>query len=77
MSEQQRFDVSNLGKSCQQAEDALSQGMDKLQQMVSEAVAAGQLVEEPNIPQMSTAMERLEALVSFVNQVSNLLHLIE
>ncbi|RYR53118.1 hypothetical protein Ahy_A06g028053 [Arachis hypogaea] len=33
MTEQQRSDISNLGKSCQQSEDALSQGMDKLQQM--------------------------------------------
>ncbi|KAL4294356.1 hypothetical protein AHAS_Ahas18G0219900 [Arachis hypogaea] len=69
MTEQQRSDISNLGKSCQQAEDALSQGMDKLQQMVLESVAAGQLEEQTNTPNMSTAMERLAGLVSFVNQI--------
>ncbi|XLR04269.1 hypothetical protein S83_070467, partial [Arachis hypogaea] len=57
--EQQRSDISNFGKSCQQAEDALSQGMDKLQQMVLESVAAGQLDEQTNTPNMSTAIERL------------------
>ncbi|MED6148374.1 Transcription factor tga4 [Stylosanthes scabra] len=72
MTEQQRSDISNLGKSCQQAEDALSQGMDKLQQMVSESVAAGQLEEQTDTPHMSTAMERLAALVSFVNQADHL-----
>ncbi|XLR27572.1 hypothetical protein S83_055472 [Arachis hypogaea] len=60
MTEQQKLDISKLGKSCQQAEDALSQGMDKLQQMVLEFVAAGQLEEQTNTPNMSTAMERLE-----------------
>ncbi|KAL4344292.1 hypothetical protein AHAS_Ahas11G0163800 [Arachis hypogaea] len=62
MTEQQRSNISNLGKSCQQAEDALSQGMDKLQQMVLESVAAGQLEEQTNTPNMSTAMERLAVL---------------
>ncbi|KAL1313869.1 hypothetical protein HN51_040639 [Arachis hypogaea] len=69
MIKQQRSDISNLGKSCQQAEDALSQGKDKLQQMVLESVIAGQLEEQTNTPNMSTAMERLIGLVSFVNQV--------
>ncbi|XLU30242.1 hypothetical protein S245_066308, partial [Arachis hypogaea] len=77
MTEQQRSNISNLGKSCQQAEDTLSQGMDKLQQMVLESVVAGQLKEQTNTPNMSTAMERLAGLVSFVNQVRNLLHFLE
>ncbi|KAL4276395.1 hypothetical protein AHAS_Ahas20G0202900 [Arachis hypogaea] len=63
MTEQQRSDISNFGKSCQQAEDALSQGMDKLQQMVLESVAAGQLDEQTNTPNMSTAIERLAGLI--------------
>lgn len=69
LTEQQRFDAYGLEKSCQQAEDALSQGMEKLQQMLADSVGPGQLVEGNHIPQMDTAMERLEALVSFVNQV--------
>ncbi|KAI4317215.1 hypothetical protein L6164_025105 [Bauhinia variegata] len=67
LTEQQRMDVQNLGQSCQQAEDALSQGMDKLQQTLAETVAAGIYM-----PQMATAMEKLEALVSFVNQADHL-----
>lgn len=69
MTDQQLLDVYNLRQSCQQAEDALSQGMEKLQQTLAESVAAGQLGEGSYIPQMGTAMEKLEALVSFLNQV--------
>lgn len=69
LTEQQRFDTYGLEKSCRQAEDALSQGMEKLQQMLADSVGPGHLVEGTHIPQMDTAMERLEALVSFVNQV--------
>lgn len=70
MTEEQRFDAFNLEKSCQQAEDALSQGMEKLQRMLADTVTAGQHIEGSYIPHMDIAMERLEALVSFVNQVN-------
>ncbi|XP_027367971.1 transcription factor TGA1-like isoform X2 [Abrus precatorius] len=63
LTEQQRFDAYGLEKSCQQAEDALSQGMEKLQQMLADSVG---------LPHMDIAMERLEALVSFVNQADHL-----
>lgn len=69
LTEKQRLDIYNLGQSCQQAEDALSQGMDKLRQTLADSVAAGQFMEGTYIPQMTSAMEKLEALVSFVNQV--------
>lgn len=69
MTEQQLIDVCNLRQSCQQAEDALSQGMDKLQQTLAETVAAGQLAEVGYNPRTGTAMDKLEALVSFVSQV--------
>ncbi|KAL5753635.1 hypothetical protein ACOSP7_021855 [Xanthoceras sorbifolium] len=72
LTEQQFMDVCNLRQSCQQAEDALSQGMDKLQQTLSETVAAGQLGEGVYLPQMNNAMEKLEALVCFVNQADHL-----
>ncbi|OMO68717.1 transcription factor TGA1 [Corchorus olitorius] len=42
LTEEQFLEVCNLKQSCQQAEDALSQGMEKLQENVSVAVA-GQL----------------------------------
>ncbi|OIW15096.1 hypothetical protein TanjilG_08583 [Lupinus angustifolius] len=70
--EQQRLDLQNLGKSCQQAEDALSQGMDKLQQTLAESVATGQLIQGSYVQQMASSMEKLEALVCFVNQADHL-----
>lgn len=69
--DQQALDVFNLTQSCQQAEDALSQGMDKLQHILAETVAAGRLGEGSYGPQMATAMDKLEALVTFANQVIN------
>lgn len=67
--EKQHAEVCNLKQSCQQTEDALSQGMEKLQQTLSDALAAGQLGEGSYFPQVANAMERLDALVSFVGQV--------
>ncbi|KAI8031492.1 Transcription factor TGA1 [Camellia lanceoleosa] len=70
--DQQRLNIYNLRQSCQQAEDALTQGMDKLQQTVSETVAAGQLGEGSYIPHVNNAMEKLKALVLFVSQADHL-----
>lgn len=72
LTEQQLIDVCNLRQSCQQAEDALSQGMDKLQQTLAETVAAGQLTDVGHNPRTGTAMDKLEALVSFVSQADHL-----
>ncbi|EEF27930.1 hypothetical protein RCOM_0339860, partial [Ricinus communis] len=72
LTDQQLLDVCNLKQSCQQAEDALSQGMEKLQQTLAEAVAAGRLGEASHLPQMDTAMEKLEGLVRFVQQADHL-----
>ncbi|TYG46418.1 hypothetical protein ES288_D11G255200v1 [Gossypium darwinii] len=72
LTEQQILEVCNLKQSCQQAEDALSQGMEKLQETVSSTVAGGPVAEDSYIPQVATAMEKLEALVSFVNQADHL-----
>ncbi|CAN4106809.1 unnamed protein product [Withania somnifera] len=73
LTEQQLREVCNLTQSCQQAEDALSQGMVKLHQILAEAVAAGRLGEgNYSIPQMGPAIEKLEALVRFVNQADHL-----
>lgn len=68
LTDTQLFDVFGLRQSCQQAEDALSQGMDKLQQTLAESVAAGQFGEGSYVPQPGTALEKLEALVDFLNQ---------
>lgn len=75
LTEEQRFDASNLEQSCRQAEDALSQGMEKLQGMLADTVVAGQLIEGIYIPQMAVAIERLEALASFVNQVMHFVYI--
>lgn len=70
LTEQQSLDVYSLQQSAQQAEDALSQGMDKLQQILAETLA------EPYfsggyMAQMATAIKKLEDLVSFVNQADH------
>ncbi|GMH24197.1 hypothetical protein Nepgr_026040 [Nepenthes gracilis] len=72
LTDQQVTQVCNLQQSCQQAEDALSQGMDRLQETLAETVAAGRLGEGNYVPQMTNAVEKLDALVSFVNQADHL-----
>ncbi|KAI3868486.1 hypothetical protein MKX03_035659 [Papaver bracteatum] len=72
LSEQQLVNVYSLQQSCQQAEDALSQGMNKLQETVSDTVAADLLNSGNYMAQMASAIEKLEALVSFVNQADHL-----
>lgn len=69
LAEQQRLELSNLRQSCQQAEDALSQGLEKLHQFLSDTVAAGQLGEGPYLPQIRAAMDKLDDMVRFVGQV--------
>ncbi|XP_042512924.1 transcription factor TGA1-like isoform X1 [Macadamia integrifolia] len=72
LTEQQLMEVCNLQQSSQQAEDALSQGMDKLQMTLAETIAADPLVVGSYTLQMTTAMEKLEAIVSFVNQADHI-----
>ncbi|KAL2504583.1 Transcription factor TGA1 [Abeliophyllum distichum] len=72
LSDQQQLEVCNLRQSCQQAEDALSQGMDKLRQILVETVSGGRLGEGNYLPHIHAAMEKLEALVRLVNQADHL-----
>ncbi|MCE3216798.1 TGACG-sequence-specific DNA-binding protein TGA-1A, partial [Datura stramonium] len=72
LTEQQVQEVCNLTQSCQQAEDALSQGMVKLHQILAEAVAAGTLGDGIILPHMAATIEKLEDLVRFVNQADHL-----
>jgi transcription factor TGA len=67
LTEQQVIEVHNLRQSCMQAEDALTQGVDKLQENLAKIVA------ETYPPQMGTAVEKLEDLVCFVIEVHTLL----
>ncbi|KAL4604000.1 hypothetical protein ACB092_10G163800 [Castanea dentata] len=64
--------VSNLRRSSQQAEDALSQGMDKLQQSLAQNIGAESVNTSNYGSQMIAAMEKLEALEGFVNQADHL-----
>lgn len=66
------FDICKLKQCCQQAEDALSQGMDKLQQNLVETIAGGCLGEGNYMAPITLAMEKLEALVGFVSQADHL-----
>ncbi|KAK4785234.1 hypothetical protein SAY86_001923 [Trapa natans] len=68
----QFIEICNLRQSCQQAEEALSQGMDKLQHNLAETVAFGHMGDGACLPPMAQAVEKLEALVSFVNQADHL-----
>lgn len=72
LTDQQLLEVRNLQQSSQQAEEALSQGLDKLQQGLVESIVNEIRVVEPVSygPQMASAMENLQALEGFVNQVT-------
>lgn len=79
LTEQQSVGISNLQQSSQQAEDALSQGMEALQQSLAETLATG----APNpsgtsgnvanyMGQMAMAMGKLGTLEGFLSQADNL-----
>ncbi|KAL7131499.1 hypothetical protein ABFS83_12G007600 [Erythranthe nasuta] len=70
--EQQRLDICNLAQSCQQMEDALSQGMEKLHQILAGSIAVDLLREGNCLPQIGAAVDKLEALVRFVGQADHL-----
>lgn len=71
LTEPQRLDFFNLRQSSQQAEDALSQGMDKLQQTLAKTLEPDQILcGESYGSQMADALEKFEALESFVSQVT-------
>lgn len=72
LTEQQLMAVGGLQHTSTQAEDALSQGMEKLQQNLAETLTtAADLFGPPDgyMLQMATAVEKLKELVGFVTQV--------
>ena len=69
LSERQLADICILRQSSQQAEDALTQGIDKLHQTLSQSIAADAMGIGGYGDQMTSAIENLEALEGFVNQV--------
>ncbi|KAF2594073.1 hypothetical protein F2Q70_00045616, partial [Brassica cretica] len=71
LTDQQVLEVRNLQQSSQQAEDALSQGIEKLQQSLVENIVVDAFsMHYP--PQMAAALENLQALEGFVNQADHL-----
>ncbi|KAJ7552854.1 hypothetical protein O6H91_06G073100 [Diphasiastrum complanatum] len=76
VTDQQLVSICSLQQSSQQAEDALSQGMEALQQSLSETLSNGSLGSTSNVAnymgQMAMAMGKLGNLESFVRQADNL-----
>lgn len=79
LTEQQLVDINNLQQSSQQAEDALSQGMDALQQSLAETLSSGSLGSSGSsgnvanyMGQMAMAMGKLGTLEGFIRQADNL-----
>lgn len=69
LTDEQIASVNNLRLSSEQAEDALSQGLDKLQQSLLHNIAADPMGVDNFGFQMAASMEKIEALEFFVNQV--------
>lgn len=79
LTEQQLSGICDLQQSSQQAEDALSQGMEALQQSLAETLAgASPATTETSgnvanyMGQMAMAMGKLETLEGFIHQADNL-----
>ncbi|KAK8671369.1 hypothetical protein V6N13_037965 [Hibiscus sabdariffa] len=79
LTEQQLVGIGNLQQSSQQAEDALSQGMEALQQSLAETLLTGSLGSSGSsgnvanyMGQMAMAMGKLGTLEGFIRQADNL-----
>lgn len=78
LTEQQLLSISNLQQSSQQAEDAMSQGMESLQQSLADTLAGslGPSNSSENVAnymgQMAMAMGKLGTLENFIRQADNL-----
>ncbi|KAI3736606.1 hypothetical protein L2E82_26502 [Cichorium intybus] len=72
LSNAQLVSVSTLKHSCRQAEDALSLGMEKLQQTLAQGITIDITGVGSYNAQMTLAMERLEGIENFLNQADHL-----
>lgn len=70
LTDAQLVSVSTLKHSCRQAEDALSIGMEKLQQTLAQGITIDITGVGSYNSQMKLAMERLEGIENFLNQVN-------
>ncbi|CAH1454079.1 unnamed protein product [Lactuca virosa] len=72
LTDTQIVNLSKLRHTCRQAEDALTQGIDKLEQTLAQSVAIN-ITESANCNTwMISAMEELQALENFLNQADHL-----
>ncbi|GMN60238.1 hypothetical protein TIFTF001_029311 [Ficus carica] len=70
LTDQQLVGIYNLQHSSQQAEEALTQGLDQLQQSLVDTIAGGPVVD--GMQQMAVALGKLSNLEGFVRQADNL-----
>ncbi|KAK1386677.1 bZIP transcription factor TGA10 [Heracleum sosnowskyi] len=78
LTEQQLMGICGLQQSTQEAEEALSQGLDALNQSLSDVIVSDSLSSPPNMAnymgQMAMAMSKLSTLEGFVRQADSLRH---
>ncbi|XP_044480458.1 bZIP transcription factor TGA10-like [Mangifera indica] len=78
LTEQQILGICGLQQSTQEAEEALSQGLEALNQSISDTIASDSLSCPPNMgnymSQMAVAMNKLSTIEGFVRQADNLRH---
>lgn len=67
LTEQQVIGIYSLQHSSQQAEEALSQGLEQLQQSLVDTIASGAVID--GMQQMAMALGKLTNLEGFVRQV--------
>ncbi|KAL5716839.1 Transcription factor tga9 [Ranunculus cassubicifolius] len=76
LTEHQLMGICNLQQSSQQAEEALSQGLEQLNQSLADTIASGSLSDGTNMDdymgQMAMALSKLSNLEGFVHQADNL-----
>ncbi|KAK7278845.1 hypothetical protein RJT34_23883 [Clitoria ternatea] len=78
LTEQQILGICGLQQSTQEAEEALSQGLEALNQSLSDTITSDSLCCPPNMAnymgQMAVAINKLSTLESFLRQADNLRH---
>ncbi|CAM8936466.1 unnamed protein product [Rhodiola kirilowii] len=72
LSDQQHISISKLRQSSEQAEEALSKGIDRLQQTLSHSIAAKPIGEGCYLSQVANEMQKLDGLENFVIQADHL-----
>lgn len=74
LTEHQLMGICSLQQSSQQAEEALSQGLEQLHQSLADTVASGSLGDRANVGdymgQMALALTKIANLEGFVRQVN-------